>query len=923
MSAPPSPSDDDASLLGETRASESLAGRQASANARAEALELPAGRRVGRYRLDGVLGKGAMATVYSARDLTLHRPVALKLIRAGGSDGDDAAVRRLVREAQTIAKISHPNVIHVYDAGWEDNDLVYIAMELLAGTTLDRWLRSPWHLSKICGVMAAAGRGLAAAHDAGLIHRDFKPQNVLVGDDGQVRVLDFGLACAADPDREIDSGGRMGGLLVGVAARATAAGALVGTPAYMSPEQWRGVRADARGDQFAFCVSLFEAVAGRHPFDVSSRAALRESVLSGARAPWASLPNEVPRRLRRLLERGLSVDPEARFSSMHELVAELPAAPPPHTSLGASLRGLRYLMWAGAAALAIALVVLLRHDGERATKPQGSPAAERAAVLYRSPERLTARGDVALAALSPDEQTLAYLTADSLIVQPLRRDGEPRVLLRGRLGYEALAWSPDGTELALVAAPDAGEGDAASREPPALRLIIVDVPSGSARAISQPQGAVALIGEGELVAARFTDRELAFYGTRASDAGAAPRRRCALPGEFSGIRALAYQPVSRTVLVQLDRGDRESAFLRVDRLCQRIEEIAPKLQALSFAMRSSDEQLLVRLMYRRELVEVGDDGQPSPVQHLLQSAEYTPIAMRRDGKVVHQNSSARWQLFEAGKAQPLLAGADDSRFAFSPDGSRVAHIEGVYRDGILRVGGLDALLTHSVQIAEGAARTSWSPDGARLAILLQTRHGYELALWDRASGELSERRHPLALPYDGGMTWLDDRRVAFGAPPAWRGFPWLDPETGATGVLDVGEGEATRALARAPKSGRLAFLTEQGERIALWVIEPATATGATPPPRKLAEVAMEAPFSARQPRLLWSHDGATLLLYDSPTGELWKIDAATGAAERRPTLESPEGGGFTRVSEMFSLADRMIFATVTSSADLYLSAPAE
>jgi hypothetical protein len=149
----------------------------------------------------------------------------------------------------------------------------------------------------------------------------------------------------------------------------------------------------------------------------------------------------------------------------------------------------------------------------------------------------------------------------------------------------------------------------------------------------------------------------------------------------------------------------------------------------------------------------------------------------------------------------------------------------------------------------------------------------------------------------------------------------VDPATGATGVLDVGEGAATRALARAPKSGRLAYLTEQAERLALWVIEPASASQPAPAPRQLAEIAMAAPFAARQPRLLWTHDGAALLLYDSPTGELWQIDAATGAATRRPGLLPPEGGGFTQVSEIFSLADRMIFTTVTSSADLYLSAP--
>jgi hypothetical protein len=172
------------------------------------------------------------------------------------------------------------------------------------------------------------------------------------------------------------------------------------------------------------------------------------------------------------------------------------------------------------------------------------------------------------------------------------------------------------------------------------------------------------------------------------------------------------------------------------------------------------------------------------------------------------------------------------------------------------------------------------------------------------------------------MTWLDARRVAFGVPPQWRGFLWIDPATGERGQLTVGEGRATRALARAPRSGRLVFLTEEDERVVLWMIDALDEHGAPArPPRRLAEVTMHAARAVRQPLLAWSHDERLIQLYDGPTGERWKVDAATGGAELAPPFELPRGGGFTRVNELFSLADQLIVETVTTSADVYVSAP--
>jgi serine/threonine protein kinase len=257
--------------------------------------------RIGRYAIEGLLGAGGMAVVYLARDPVLGRAVALKVMRV---DGDEPGASRLVREGQALARISHPNVISVYEVGRETDGLLYIAMERVVGATLATWLKSRRTPREILRVFAAAGRGLSAAHAAGLVHRDFKPENVMVGDDGRVCVLDFGLAQASrdgdGPDHDHDG--------------------MAGTPAYMSPEQWRGERAGAATDQFSFCVALWRALIGEHPFDLRSRDALRRAVIAGRlRPPPASLP----RRLRGVLRRGLAAEPGSRFASIDALVDQL------------------------------------------------------------------------------------------------------------------------------------------------------------------------------------------------------------------------------------------------------------------------------------------------------------------------------------------------------------------------------------------------------------------------------------------------------------------------------------------------------------------------------------------------------------------------------------------------------------------------
>jgi serine/threonine protein kinase len=240
--------------------------RLSSPRARSDEI-LPPGTVVDRFIVHRALGMGGAGVVYAAHDPELDRTIALKLLLRELADRADARARFL-REAQALARLSHPNVISVYDVGTAKG-YPFIAMEYIQGQTFADWTaNSDASWSEIVSVLVKAGRGLAAAHAAGLIHRDFKPANLLVSVDGRVVVTDFGLAQAmkADADASPQGTSNQAGRNSALAESITRTGGVLGTPAYMAPEQQRGEPADARADQFSFCVSLYEAVFREHPF---------------------------------------------------------------------------------------------------------------------------------------------------------------------------------------------------------------------------------------------------------------------------------------------------------------------------------------------------------------------------------------------------------------------------------------------------------------------------------------------------------------------------------------------------------------------------------------------------------------------------------------------------------------------------------
>lgn len=274
----------------------------------------PTGGHIGRYAILGHLGAGAMGIVLRAYDPKLEREVALKILR--GELGE-AGSARLVREAKAMAQLSHPNVVGLYDVDIEP-ERVMVVMELVRGDTLASWMRRDNRWQDVLEHLVQAGRGLAAAHVAGLLHRDFKPANVLVGEDGRVRVTDFGIARAqvhsvspAEPNSKTP----------GLDEALTQIGAVVGTPAYMAPEQHRGDPLTPAADQYAFAMALFEGLTGDRPHSGVAVERLLEAKMQGPPA-WPS-EIDLPSRLRLAISRALAPTPEDRFPSMDALLHAL------------------------------------------------------------------------------------------------------------------------------------------------------------------------------------------------------------------------------------------------------------------------------------------------------------------------------------------------------------------------------------------------------------------------------------------------------------------------------------------------------------------------------------------------------------------------------------------------------------------------
>jgi tetratricopeptide (TPR) repeat protein/tRNA A-37 threonylcarbamoyl transferase component Bud32 len=427
------------------------------------------GEVLGRYRIEEVLGQGGMGTVYLAYDAKLGRKVALKVVR-GDRLERSAGRARMSREAMTMAKLAHPNVVTVYDTD-EVGDRVCIAMERIDGGTLAAWLRDARRSrADVVRTFVAAGRGLSAAHAIGVVHRDFKPENVLIGRSGRVAVTDFGLASAAmvaapTSIREPSS-------VAAPSSGLTRPGTVLGTPRYMSPEQRAGETVGAKSDQYSFAVALYEALFLALPFAGDTPDTQRVARERGElRAPSCESRSGVPKSLRSALRRALAPDPDDRFPTLDALLDEIaPYAAPPARRRAAvvAVAGAAALgLVAAIAAISVGAFAWRDRVGPTVSAPSSASAPLRAASVPSSVRtavvvlgiqnatgdaRVDGVAEAALAtALAPSKRLDAYSTAslramanqlaasdvqdeERIAREVGERDGRPVLVVGGRVG---------------------------------------------------------------------------------------------------------------------------------------------------------------------------------------------------------------------------------------------------------------------------------------------------------------------------------------------------------------------------------------------------------------------------------------------------------------------------------------------------------
>ncbi len=352
---------------------------------------------IDRYQIERRLGAGAMGVVYAARDIHLGRAVAVKVVGPRMDTGFGQG--RLVREAQAMAKLRHPNLATVHDIG-VSHDRLFVVMELVDGGTVSDWLKAgPRSWRAVVAVYLQAARGLSAAHAAGFVHLDFKPENVLLGTDGVARVSDFGVArIVGDAERAAPA--------EGMADEATAG--VVGTPGYIAPEILRHQPVDGRADQFSFCAALYAAVNGERPFEPLDGANRIAQTLGTLRQPPSGI---VPRWLQRIIARGLAVDPRDRWPTIDALAAAIEQR---------LVRRRRAVLWTGLGVTAAAATMVLAIRGTPAPPPDWVPT-----VIGRE-----TRGSPFSMAVSRDGSTLASISPTEAWIEP--RTG---VGTRRRVGF--------------------------------------------------------------------------------------------------------------------------------------------------------------------------------------------------------------------------------------------------------------------------------------------------------------------------------------------------------------------------------------------------------------------------------------------------------------------------------------------------------
>ena len=792
--------------------------------------------RVGRYAILRRLGEGGMGVVFSGYDDELDRKVAIKLVR--GELAGAAMIERLRREAQALARLSHPNVVQVYEVG-TFQDQAYVAMEFVAGQTLRAYQAAPGRRAdEVLAAYLQAGRGLAAAHAAGLVHRDFKPDNALVGDDGRVRVVDFGLArlgeAAGDgpEDRVAET------LPSGQPedARLTASGAVLGTPAYMAPEQIDGRPADARSDLFSFCVALYEGLYGRRPFAGARPIDLRQAIAAGQIEAPAADPG-LPAALRRAIVRGLADDPAARWPGMAPLLA----------ALGGDVgRRRRRTAWAVLGALSV---------GAGFFGLQAWNDAERARALRAERRRADQAERDARDAEEAAAQTARVGLARRLAAQSaLERERDPPSALL--LAVEAVEVTRQAEEPVLVEAEQALR-DALDTP----RSVPLAAPGAAAAA------KIALSPDGRWAAVRDAAGALRLW-----DLAGAPRSvetsLSAVPEpEGPGSLALSFTPDSTMLLA--GRAGGGAWRLAVEAPTRPPEPLETGVPARELVMGAAGTRALALGEAGAALLDLSGGAAPRVLAGLsghVREASFSPDGRRL--LTIAGDGSARLWAAQDGRPERTLRGPDvarRTRGAWRGDGGAVV-LAGPERTAQVFPAGGGPPRTLRGHTGEVYA-VGFTGDGAPLTIALDDT----LRRWDEDGGSTRVElvRHGEAV---GGAQPLPDADLLLGTPYGGAVWLWAAGERGEPLALR-GHASSVTAVRSDAAGARLLTAAYGDPAPRLWRL------GDDAQVLRGHEGLIE--------RLAWNHDGTRLLSAGlDGTARVWWRSGAPPAVLRRHREDS-------------------------------------
>ena len=719
---------------------------------------IQAGSKLTHYKVISALGKGGMGEVWRARDSKLGREVAIKTLPDEFSK-DEERLARFRREAQLLASLNHPNIATIHGLE-EDKDKRFLVLELVEGDTLaERLQRGAIPVEESLDVALQIAEALEAAHEKGVIHRDLKPANIKVTPAGKVKVLDFGLAKAFEGDGPGTNLSNSPTLSVA----ATNEGIILGTAAYMSPEQAKGAVVDKRADIFSFGCVLFEMLAGRRTFQGEVVSEILASVL--AREPdWKQLPPDIHPRVRDLLERCLEKQPKKRFRDIGDVRIEIEkasAAPRATEEARGTVLGRRYhAAWAAGLVVAtiatgFAVAAFMRPEPGNVT---------RFSLLLPGEQQLVSSSRTSIA-MSPDGRRLVYATTSGLYIREMN-ELTPIPIRGAEEGSAPLAFSPDGESVVYMGRGPVLQKIAATGGPP---VTLTEPPDGIVQGVSWEEDGTIL----------FSNRAGIW---RVSENGGTPQLLAARP-DNAGVYSGSLLPDGRSLLLT--------------------SGVLPETEIIVHSLETGESTVVI---------DRGTDARYSPTGHIVYAVDESLMAVSFDLD----------ELTVSGGPTPVVeqvSGTAARQFDFSPDGTLVyfpdvsttdRNLTWVNRDGSTEALGLEGdynaprLSTDGERLAvildddlwirdldrgsmtritrDGASRPVWTPDGDRIAFTSEDAKIY----WAAADGNdepelLVESEHSVH-----SNAWSGDGRYLL--------FHEHHPETGAdTWTFDI-ENLAARAV---------------------------------------------------------------------------------------------------------------------------------